>query len=69
MKLTIGQILAIISERWESQKERSRSARNTLLIKLRNVQPESGADNIIIAAVAIVVLVLFVLAAYVITRF
>jgi hypothetical protein len=69
MKLIIAQRLAIISEKWQSQKQPARLARNTLLIKLRNVRPESTADNLIITAVPIVVLVLFFLAAYVITKF
>lgn len=55
--------------RLELRKQQSWLARDTLLIKLRDFWPEYGGDALIIAAVAIVALVLFLLAAYVITRF
>jgi hypothetical protein len=48
------------------QKQQSWPALDTLLTKLRS---EYGGDALIIAAVAIGVLLLFLLAAYVITRF
>ena len=53
----------------ELRKQQSWPPLDTLLIKLRKFWSEYGRDTIIIAAVAIGVLVLFVLAAYVITRF
>jgi hypothetical protein len=51
------------------QKQQSWPALDTLLTKLRKISSEYGGDALIIAAVAIGALLLFLLAAYVITRF
>ena len=55
--------------RLELQEQQSWPARDTLLSKLRELWSRYGRDTIIIIAVAIVVFVLFLVAAYVITRF
>jgi hypothetical protein len=51
------------------RKQQSWPALDTLLTKLRKFWSEYGGDALIIAAVAIGVLVFFLFAAYVITRF
>ena len=55
--------------RLELRKQQSWPALDTLLTKLRKFWSEYGGDALIIAAVAIGVLVFFLFAAYVITRF
>lgn len=65
MRLIIAQILARVLEKWRQ----SPRGLSTVLIKLRKVWPERGGDTIIITALTIGVFVLFLLVAYIITRF
>lgn len=72
MKLIIAQILAILLEKWQRYtdlREQQYPSVNSFMIKLREVWSKHGEDILIISIVPIAVLVLFLLAAYLITRF
>jgi hypothetical protein len=71
MKLIIAQIVAILLEKWETYaglKEQQYPSVAALMIKLREFWSKHGEDVLIISIAPIAVLILFLFAAYLITR-
>jgi hypothetical protein len=72
MKLIIAQIVAILLEKWETYaglKEQQYPSVAALMIKLREFWSKHGEDVLIISIAPIAVFILFLFAAYLITRF